>query len=367
MKMNVTATVSHALGHWPRILPALGIQVLKNRHQPCPVCGGSDRFRFDDREGRGTWYCNQCGAGDGLKLVEKVFGVSPSDAATKVAAVTGSLPPADPAVTAAAAVAETEAARKNAAALAQTLMAKTRPGTGNAYLTRKGFPGRECRMLTGTHRAGGVSWRAGDLVVPLYDDSGELVNLQLISADGRKRTLKGGQVRGTCHTLEGQNQAGKRLWIAEGYATALTVHHLTGETVMVALSSVNLLSLASLARQKHPACQIVLAADRDLSGDGQKKAAAAADACEGVVALPPVFGDWNDAFTQNGTFHPHSPSHWMRTLCDVDFTPPVDGETLETHAPAFWRWLDRAAGGRAEKRDVILAALFMVLANRYDW
>ncbi len=51
MKMNVTATVSHALGHWPRILPALGIQVLKNRHQPCPVCGGSDRFRFDDREG----------------------------------------------------------------------------------------------------------------------------------------------------------------------------------------------------------------------------------------------------------------------------------------------------------------------------
>ncbi|WP_281985953.1 DNA primase family protein, partial [Escherichia coli] len=52
---------------------------------------------------------------------------------------------------------------------------------------------------------------------------------------------------------------------------------------------------------------------------------------------------------------------------DVDFTPPVEGETLETHAPAFWRWLDCAAGGRAEKRDVILAALFMVLANRYDW
>jgi putative DNA primase/helicase len=78
------------------------------------------------------------------------------------------------------------------------------------------------------------------------------------------------------------------------------VHHLTGETVMVALSSVNLLSLASLARQKHPACQIVLAADRDLNGDGQNKAAAAAQACEGVVALPPVFGDWNDAMMLKG-------------------------------------------------------------------
>ncbi|MNZ78312.1 hypothetical protein D3C78_968810 [compost metagenome] len=40
---------------------------------------------------------------------------------------------------------------------------------------------------------------------------------------------------------------------------------------------------------------------------------------------------------------------------------------LETHAPNFWHWLDRAAGGNAQKRDIILAALFMVLANRYDW
>ncbi len=84
MKMNVTETVKQACGHWPRILPALGVKVIKNRHQSCPVCGGSDRFRFDDKEGRGTWFCNQCGAGDGLKLVEKVFSVSASEAAGKV-------------------------------------------------------------------------------------------------------------------------------------------------------------------------------------------------------------------------------------------------------------------------------------------
>ncbi|ECJ0895526.1 DNA primase [Salmonella enterica subsp. enterica] len=493
MKMNVTETVKQACGHWPRILPALGVKVIKNRHQSCPVCGGSDRFRFDDKEGRGTWFCNQCGAGDGLKLIEKVFDVSASEAAQKVNAVTGNLSPVAPEVIAAA-EAETDADRKAAAGLAVKLMEKTRTASGNAYLTRKGFPGHECVMLTATHKTGGVTFRAGDVVVPPYEDTGTLVNLQLINADGLKRTLKGGQVKGACHIIEGKKQAGKRLWIAEGYATALTVHHLTGETVMVALSSVNLLSLASLARQKHPACQIVLAADRDLNGDGQNKAAAAADACEGVVALPPVFGDWNDTFkqhggeatrkaiydairppaqspfdtmseaeftamsasdkalrvhehygealavdangqllsryengiwknipaatfsrnvadlfqrlrapfssgkiasvvetlkliipqqdtparrligfrngvldTQSGLFSPHSKSHWLRTLCDVDFTPPVDGETLETHAPNFWRWLDRAAGKNPQKRDVILAALFMVLANRYDW
>jgi len=493
MKMNVTETVKQACGHWPRILPALGVKVIKNRHQSCPVCGGSDRFRFDDKEGRGTWFCNQCGAGDGLKLIEKVFDVSASEAAQKVNAVTGNLSPVAPEVIAAA-EAETDADRKAAAGLAVKLMEKTRTASGNAYLTRKGFPGHECVMLTATHKTGGVTFRAGDMVVPLYDDAGALVNVQLINSDGLKRTLKGGAVKGASHTIEGKKQAGKRLWIAEGYATALTVHHLTGETVMVALSSVNLLSLASLARQKHPACQIVLAADRDLNGDGQNKAAAAAEACEGIVALPPVFGDWNDAFiekgeeatrkaiydaiqppadspfttmseaeftamstsekamrvhehygealavdangqllsryeagiwkiippsdfardvaglfqrlrapfssgkiasvvetlkliipqqdaparrligfrngvldTATGTFNPHHKSHWLRTLCDVDFTPPVEGETLETHAPDFWRWLDRAAGGRPEKRDVILAALFMVLANRYDW
>ena len=493
MKMNVTETVKQACGHWPRILPALGVKVIKNRHQACPVCGGSDRFRFDDKEGRGTWFCNQCGAGDGLKLIEKVFGVTASEAAGKVDAVTGNLPPVAPEVIAAA-EAETEADRKAAAALAVRLMEKTRTASGNAYLTRKGFPGHECLMLTATHKTGGVTFRAGDVVVPLHDDTGALVNLQFINSEGLKRTLKGGAVKGACHTIEGKKQAGKRLWIAEGDATALTVHHLTGETVMVALSSLNLLSLASLARQKHPACQIVLAADRDLSGDGQNKAAAAAEACEGVVALPPVFGDWNDAFvqhggeatrkaiydairppaqspfdtmseaeftamsasdkalrvhehygealavdangqllsryengiwknipaatfsrnvadlfqrlrapfssgkiasvvetlkliipqqdtparrligfrngvldTQSGIFSPHSKSHWLRTLCDVDFTPPVEGEMLETHAPNFWRWLDRAAGKNPQKRDVILAALFMVLANRYDW
>ncbi|EJC3595753.1 toprim domain-containing protein [Salmonella enterica] len=493
MKMNVTETVKQACGHWPRILPALGVKVIKNRHQSCPVCGGSDRFRFDDKEGRGTWFCNQCGAGDGLKLVEKVFGVTPSEAAGKVNAVTGNLSPVAPEVIAVA-EAETVADRKAASGLAAKLMEKTRPATSNAYLTRKGFHALECLTLTAIHKTGGVMFRAGDVVVPLYDDTGALVNLQLINADGLKRTLKGGQVKGACHVIEGKKQAGKRLWIAEGYATALTVHHLTSETVMVALSSVNLLSLASLARQKSPACQIVLAADRDLNCDGQSKAAVAADACEGVVALPPVFGDWNDAFiqygeeatrkaiydairppaqspfdtmseaeftamsasdkalrvhehygealavdangqllsryengiwknipaatfsrnvadlfqrlrapfssgkiasvvetlkliipqqntparrligfrngvldTQSGLFSPHSKSHWLRTLCDVDFTPPVEGETLETHAPNFWRWLDRAAGKNPQKRDVILAALFMVLANRYDW
>ena len=64
-----------AKGRWPQILTALGIaspQQLTGKHSPCPCCGGGrDRFRFDNLEGRGTWICNQCGAGDGIALVRQ--------------------------------------------------------------------------------------------------------------------------------------------------------------------------------------------------------------------------------------------------------------------------------------------------------
>ena len=64
---------------------------------------------------------------------------------------------------------------------------------------------------------------------------------------------------------------------------------------MVAFSAVNFLSLASVAHNKYPGYQLIIAADRDLNGSGQNRAEAAAKACQCDIVLPPVFGDWNDA------------------------------------------------------------------------
>lgn len=60
-----------ALGHWPLLLERAGIDVafLRDIHGPCPLCGGTDRFRFDDKEGKGSYFCSHCGAGDGFKLL----------------------------------------------------------------------------------------------------------------------------------------------------------------------------------------------------------------------------------------------------------------------------------------------------------
>ena len=86
-----TATAAH--NRWPGILRALGAsdQLLSGNHGPCPECGGDDRFRFDDRDGRGTWFCTTCDpqSGDGLDLVQKILGCNFRQAAKEVDQILG--------------------------------------------------------------------------------------------------------------------------------------------------------------------------------------------------------------------------------------------------------------------------------------
>ena len=73
-----------ASGRWPELLQSLGglsAEQLTNRHQPCPACGGTDRYRWDNDDGPGGGYCNQCGGKDhmggalsGLDLLMRVRG-----------------------------------------------------------------------------------------------------------------------------------------------------------------------------------------------------------------------------------------------------------------------------------------------------
>jgi len=63
------------IGKWPGIFSALGIDVGTGKHKPCPLCGGKDRFRFDNKDGEGTYICGQCGAGDGWTLLQKSLNI----------------------------------------------------------------------------------------------------------------------------------------------------------------------------------------------------------------------------------------------------------------------------------------------------
>src|SRR5439155_22198569 len=72
----LNSTIERAKGRWPGILAALGIpaNALTGKHGPCPMCGGKDRFRFSDNDGSGDYICSQCGAGYGMRLLEKFHG-----------------------------------------------------------------------------------------------------------------------------------------------------------------------------------------------------------------------------------------------------------------------------------------------------
>src|SRR5215204_880230 len=91
-------TVERARGRWREILPQLGIDTrfLVNKHGPCPLCGGRDRFRFDDRDGSGSYICGQCGAGVGLILVRKLHGWDYRAACDEIDKIIGTEPAAPP-------------------------------------------------------------------------------------------------------------------------------------------------------------------------------------------------------------------------------------------------------------------------------
>lgn len=138
----------------------------------------------------------------------------------------------------------------------------------------------------------------GALVLPLRDGHGVLWNLEFITSDGTKRYLKDGRVTGCYHSIGEPNGT---VCIAEGFATAASVHASTGHAVACATNAGNLLPVAKAMRAKYPVARIIIAADNDESGTGERKAREAADAVGGFVAMPHVAGtDWNDVYQKHG-------------------------------------------------------------------
>jgi len=84
--------IDRSKGKWRGILISLGIPELHltGRHAACPMCGGKDRFRFDDKNGSGSWICNNCGSGYGVHLVQKARGLSLAEAESAISDVVGS-------------------------------------------------------------------------------------------------------------------------------------------------------------------------------------------------------------------------------------------------------------------------------------
>ena len=134
------------------------------------------------------------------------------------------------------------------------------------------------------------------LLVPMRDANGELWNVQTISPDGNKRFLHGGRTLGLYHAI---GQPGEDIMVAEGYATAASLHEAAWKPVAVAFSCGNLVHVSRALHMKLPHATITVCADNDIKTPGNPgltAARAAAEAVGGKVVVPPEpYIDFNDA------------------------------------------------------------------------
>jgi putative DNA primase/helicase len=173
--------------------------------------------------------------------------------------------------------AEAEEAAKHASAKERASAiwnAATPASNDHPYLKRKGI------------KAHGVRLHRGCLVVPLRDLNGELFTLEFISPEGGKTYLSGGSKTG-CYFAIGE-PAGT-ICIAEGFATAASIHEATGLAVVAAMDAGNLKPVALALRSKFPDVKLILCADDDCKtpgNPGMTKAREAALAVNGLLTVP---------------------------------------------------------------------------------
>lgn len=239
------------------------------------------------------------------------------------------------------------------------------PKGGCPYLKRKGVQAHGLRFL------GGVA------VVPMRDEAGRLWSVQRLlpqrlkdGATGREGTDKlYGPIKRTAdevvHSRKtglfhiiGQAEGAAVLLLAEGYATAASVHEATGRPVVVCFDSGNLVHVARILRQQWPALPLLVCGDDDRateakgrSNAGKLKAHAAAELAgqaQGLAAvvLPVGLPDGSDSGSDFNDLAAHAGLPAVAALVDAAVAELLARQGHESGAGATISAPDDAAQPR---------------------
>ena len=174
----------------------------------------------------------------------------------------------------------------------------------HSYLKRKGIDVLGEVRLTNT----------GRLVLPLWNEKGELTSLQYIDGNGEKNFLAGGRTAGSfCEIPASPDKSNGPLLLCEGYATGASLHMATGYACVIAFNCGNLLPVAKTLRGRYPNREIILCADKDINtkkpdgtpyNPGKEEGHIAAEAIGAKLALCPAVNgrstDFNDLHAAQG-------------------------------------------------------------------
>ncbi len=217
---------------------------------------------------------------------------------------------------------ERAAETKTAARWAAAVWAHCAPCTEHEYTTRKAIKPHGLRVLVDLEgiTLPGIddsNWyrltkAIGALVVPMHDANANVCGVQFIYPKGHERARKierdkefwpsGMAMGGTFGLIGHVNRAGFLL-VAEGYATAASLHEATGQSVAYAFSANNLAKAAKLLRKVYPRLRLLFCADDDYLTAGNPGVTAAVNATaelEHAAWVKPDFTDDAGADRRNG-------------------------------------------------------------------
>jgi putative DNA primase/helicase len=154
--------------------------------------------------------------------------------------------------------------------------------TNNKYLQRKGINQKVIN---------GIKFTKDDkLVIPLYDAKGKLYSLQFIDNEGNKTFLKGGKKQGNFFMIDAEKiKDSKEIYLAEGFATAVSINLATNKPVAVTFDAGNIEHVLKNLKEVHQNKEFTIAADNDLwkkHNVGKEKAELAAQKYGAKVILP---------------------------------------------------------------------------------
>jgi putative DNA primase/helicase len=300
MLIPKTRTLDAAIGKWDGILKSFGVdeKFLVNRHGPCPICGGIDRFRYDCRDGRGTYFCSHCGAGSGIDLLIKMNGWTFAQACKEVDAVLGTV--------IALPARERRSEADKIAAIKKILSECVAVQRGDpvwTYLNRRtgieSIPVDIKYHRSMYHSAGGA-WPAMVAIMRDQNGKGVSVHRTYLNASGEKANVKPAKKFMEGLPLNGSSvrlsRIQKHIGIAEGIETALAAGSLHSLPVWAATNAV-------LMEQWQPPAgidEVSIFGDNDLSYTGHHASYSLAKrlTSKGIevhVCIPETVGtDWAD-------------------------------------------------------------------------